>query len=155
MIENESVRFKHFGYNKLVRKVILNEGTNRTRILYAGLNPENSNTILIHKIIELTRGKYYLEETVISQEMKSVHRTMSSLNQEVFHKLVPGKEKLHQLKFNTNPQIIAATSYSRQLGESNKVFQNFIIKDLRNNKGLLSPFCDFYLRWKIRSYLKK
>ncbi len=155
MIEKEKIRTSSTrSYASIIRKAILNEGANRSRILYAGINPSNSNTIAIHKVIELFKGKYFFEETIFNPSAKSVHTTLTSISREKLHAIVPAKEKLHNLEFHPNPQIIAATSYSREL-QNGKTFNNVLVKDFRSKKTLLSPICDMYTIWRLNKYLQK
>jgi hypothetical protein len=153
LVDNEKSQISWKNINKVVRKAIMNEGPNRTRILYAGINPEDINTMVVKRVIELFRGKYFFEETIFNPAMQSVHTTISSIAREKFHTVIPATEKLHQIEFFPNPQIIAATSYTRPLGR--RVFHDSIIKDTRNNKNWLSPVCDMYVNWSLRRYLNK
>ncbi len=151
MIEKEKVRIRSKNLQTIVRRAIINEGPCRSRILYAGINPSNNNTMVVHKIVELFKGKYFFEETVFNPIVKSVHTTLTSIAREKFHTIVDPKEKLHDLEFHPNPQIIAATSYSRDL-ENGKSFNNILIKDCRPKSSFVF---DFYIRWRINRYLKK
>ncbi len=154
MIEKEKVRTSNKrDYNSIIRNAILNEGANRARILYAGVNPANPSTIVVHKVVELFRGKYFFEETIVNPLAKSVHTTVTSVSKEKLHTVIPAKEKLHDLEFYPNPQIIAATSYSRIL-ESGKSFNNVLTKDYRTNKNFMSPIYDLYTRWRLNKYLQ-
>ncbi len=155
MIEKEKVKTSNSrDYNTIIRNTFLKEGANRARILYAGVNPANPSTMVVHKVVELFRGKYFFEETIVNPSAKSVHTTITSISQEKLHKVVPAKEKLHELEFYPNPQIIAATSYSRIL-ENGKSFNNVLTKDFRTNKNFMSPICDLYTRWRLNNYLQK
>jgi hypothetical protein len=153
MIEKEKVKTSsNCDIMKLVRRAILNDGANRTRILYAGVNPSNPSTIAVHKVIEIFRGKYFFEETIVNPSVKSIHTTLTSISKEKFYGIVPAKEKMHDLEFYPNPQIVAATSYAREL-QNGKGFFNVLYKDFRNNKTFTSPICDIYTKWRINKFL--
>lgn len=154
MIEKEKVRTSSSNINTIVRKAILKEGANRARILYAGVNPSNQDTMVVHKIVELFRGRYFFEETIVNPSVKSVHTTLTSISKEKLHAVVSAKDKMHDLQFYPNPQIVAATSYAREL-QSGKAFFNVLFKDFRNDKSFTSPICDMYTRWRINRYLQK
>lgn len=50
-----------------VASSILKERCNRTRILYAGPG-DSGNTLVVYRLAEMFRGRYYLEETVYDVE---------------------------------------------------------------------------------------
>lgn len=153
-IENERASIKRKNISTIVRNSIVKEGLKRTRILYAGVNPNNTSTMCVYKVIELLRGVYYYEETVFDPTAKSVHTTLTSIKNEKFHKIITPKEKLHQIEFHPNPQIVSGVSYSRNIKEG-KVFFNTILSDYRSQKGLFSPITDIFINWKIRRHLNK
>jgi hypothetical protein len=103
------------------------------------------------KIVELFRGRYYYQETVFNPTIKSVHSTLTTLNHENFHYIIPANDKVFNLRFHQNPQIVAATSYAREIGS--KTFKNIIVKDYRNNQGYLTPIFDVRTVFKMKNYL--
>lgn len=150
-IANEKATFKWKSINSLV-SAAFKKRTDNTRVLYAGVNPKQYDTMVVIKVVELFRGRYFCQETVFNPKMKSIHSTLTSINSECFHKIIPAKEKLHNEKFFPNPQIVAGTSYAREF--DGKVFFNTILKDHRNNQGYLTPICDLFSNRKIRNQLK-
>jgi hypothetical protein len=137
---------------RVVRKAIIKESGKNSRILYAGPNPSNPSTMVVCKVVELFRGKYFYEETVFNPSIKSVHVTLSSSN-EKFDEIIDPKQKLYEMRYKPQTNYVAATSYSRLL-QGNKAFHNVIINDHRNQTWmgyLLNPL--YY--WRIRSYLNK
>lgn len=154
-LKNDHTKIKWKNINNVARKAILNEGSNRTRILYAGPHPQTDNVIVMYRIIELLRGKYLLEETNFNTYAKSVHTTLTTINKEHFEKFTPPKQLLHEMQFHPDANIIAGTSYSRQLNDSRKSFFNNMIQDLSKTRGYMGTACDYYLKWRMRHFLNK
>jgi hypothetical protein len=153
LIGDENVKLKRKSFEKVLRKTITNEKGLRSRILYAGGHPREENLMVLYRIIEMYRGCYYLEETVFNSPNKSFHTTVTSLSKSYFHKIIDPKLKLHDLEFNPNPQIYAATSYVRKLKDYQKVFHNTITKDYRS--GGFFGLMDFYSAFWMRRYLNR
>lgn len=151
-ISNENTK-KSRNINSIVTRSILKKG-NHSRVLYAGPSFDNIGTIKVCKVVELFRGKFFYEETVYNPLIKSVHSTLTSLNQEHFDKVVPAKDILFQKRFYPNPQIVACTFYARKM-ENGEVFHNVILKDYRTNQGIFTPLFDFFHHMKIKSYMNK
>lgn len=136
----------------VVRKAIIKESGKNSRILYAGPNPDNPSTMVVCKVVELFRGKFFYEETIFNPSIKSVHVTLSSTN-EKFDEIVDAKQKLYEIRFKSQSNYLAATAYSRLL-QGDKAFHNLIINDHRTQTWmgyLFNPLC----YWRIRSYLNK
>ena len=139
--------------DEVVRKAIVKEGSRNSRILYAGVNPENPATMVVCKVVELFRGKFFYEETVFNPTIKSVHVTLSSTN-EKFDEISNPEQKYFDMKYRPDPNVIAATSYNRLLSQSGKAFHNTIINDHRP-QGYLNLLTNPIMYWRIRSYLNK
>jgi len=153
-INKEKVKISHKNITKYVQNSIFNK-IHHSRILYAGINFDNIDTMIVCKVVELFRGKYYYQETVYNPAISSVHTTLTSLSKENFHGIVSAKEKAFNNRFYPNPQVLSATSYARGLGNNAGTFKNTIINDYRNNKGYLSPICDFWTYYRLQKYLNK
>jgi hypothetical protein len=154
-IENEKAKLTWKNIDNVVRKAVLKEGCNRTRILYSGIHPQEVDSLVVYRIVELLRGYYFLEETVFNVKVKSVSSSLTSLSKQNFHKIIKPEEKMHDMEFNPNAQIIAGVSYTRRLQTGTRTFHNSIITDYRSNRGWLSGICDYYLNFRIRNYLNK
>ena len=151
-IHNESAFIGSRNINSIVNRAIVKERGRNSRILYAGANPNLPGTMVVCKVVELFRGKYFYEETVFNPHIKSVHTTLTSTNERL-HEISNAEQKLFETRYKPNPQIVAATAYSREL-DSGRVFHDTIIRDLRTNQGLFSPLLNFCLYWRINRYLK-
>ncbi len=149
---NEKAYIGRNNIDTIVQKAILKEKGKNTRILYAGINPSDTNTMVVCKVVELFRGKYYYEETVFNPIIKSVHTTLASTTEQ-FDKILKASEKYYEMKYKPNAQIKAATAYSRLLSDG-KVFHNTTILDT-TAKGYLSPVWNLCYNWSVRSYLNK
>jgi hypothetical protein len=145
---SEKASIRHRDINKIVNKAIVKEKASNARILYAGVNPNNSNTMIVCKVVELFRGKFFYEETIFNPRNKSVHTTISTCDKQFDRIIAPGK-LYHQQTYQTQLQAVSATCYSRQMKDSpGSVFQSSTITDF-NKKGffwtsLREPF--FYCR---------
>ncbi len=136
----------------IIQKAIMKDKGKNTRILYAGANPYVPGTMVVCKVVELFRGKFFYEETVFNPTLKSVHTTLSKTT-EKFDEIIKASDRLYQMKYRPDSNFNAATLYSRQLSDG-RVFHDTSIID-SSTKGYLSPLFDFYYNWKIRSYLNK
>jgi hypothetical protein len=150
-LESEKAKITYSNIYSHINSSVM-KNLNHSRILYAGVNPNDTNTMITCKVVELFRGRYFYEETIYNPEIGSIHTTLTTLNKESFDKIIPAKEKYYRLRFFPNPQIVAATSYARQLS-SGSCFKDVIIKDYRNNQGWLTPVWDLWNMSKIRRYL--
>lgn len=151
-INHQYSKFSTENFASQVSSSILKERSNRTRILYAGPGT-NENTLVIYRLAEIFRGKYYLEETIYDVENKSINSNLSSINYHKFHKTFNPQEYHHAIKFES-PEIIGVVSYTRCIGE-NKLFRHSLFVDDRKFKSLLSPVYDLFLKSKLFSYMNK
>lgn len=147
--ENSKLVWKSF--DKIASNSVLKDNGTNARILYAG--PKSSDSIIIYRILELSRGRYVLEQTIINTNFRSVQTTLSTINKQHFERYVSVEEMTHQDEFNPNPMILSAVSYTRDLG--NKRFFSSISNDMVGTKSIMRRICDYYLRWKMNSYLNK
>ncbi len=147
--ENSKLVWKSF--DKIASNSILKDNGSNARILYAG--PRSSDSIVIYKILELSRGRYVLEQTIINTHFRSVQTTLSTLNKQHFEKYVSAQEILHDMEYHPNPMILSSVAYARDLG--NRRFFSRITNDYAEGKGYMRRLCDFYLKWKMNSYLNK
>ncbi len=147
----ESTKMLRMSFDKITSNSILKDDGYNARILYAG--PRSENSMIVYRILELSRGRYVLEQTIINTHFRSVQTTLATLNQQQFHKHVLADEIKHQLVFQPNTKILSAVSYTRDLGK--KTFFSRITPDLEGEKSYMRSMCDFYLKWKMNKYLNK
>jgi hypothetical protein len=151
MNSSENTKMVWKSFDKIASNSILKDNGCNARIIYAG--PKSSDSMIIYRILELSRGRYVLEQTVINTHFRSVQTTLSTLNQQHFDKYVPAEQIKHQIDFHPNPKILSVVSYTRDLG--NKRFFSRITNDLNGDKSIMRRMCDFYLKWKMEGYLNK
>jgi hypothetical protein len=149
-VENEKVKLSLKSIDTAVSKSILKDNRYNSRILYAG--PKSSDSIVIYRLLEITRGRYALEQTVINTHFKSVQTTLASLNNEKFHKLTSAEEKLHQITYSGHPQILSAVSYARSIGS--RTFINVNVRDHgSDHRSYWRMLNDCYMKYRMKSYL--
>ena len=141
--------------DSMVKRAIIKEKAVNARILYAGVNPSNHQTMIVRKIVELYRGKYFYEETVFNPVLKSIHSTISTCDHE-FHKIIPPQELLYQIRFKPKMFIITGTSYVRLLKDKpGYVFSSNNISEFDSKKSLYPNFRNYYLYLRLKNYLNK
>ena len=139
--------------NTIVKKAILKEKASNARILYAGINPENPQTMVIRKVVELFKGKFFYEETVFNPVIKSVHTTLSTCDKQ-FDNIVSVDQKLYELKYRPNMDAVSATSYARELTDHpGQVFHNTMISEFGRCSGFLHGLMNTCFYWKVSRYL--
>jgi hypothetical protein len=151
MNSSEKSKIVWKSFDNIASNSILKDNGCNARIIYAG--PKSSESMVVYRILELSRGRYVLEQTVINTHFRSVQTTLSSLNHQHFDKYVSGAEIRHELQFKPNPKILSAVSYTRDLG--NRRFFSRITNDLAGDKSIMRRMCDYYLKWKMESYLNR
>lgn len=148
-IYDQSLKVRSKNIGSLVKKALLNENGKRSRILYAGPHPLEYNSMVVFRLVELLKGRYFLEETIVNSGLKSMTTNLTSLHHQEFHRIKTPGEIMHQRDFHPNPEIISAVSYTRELTYSKKVFNSIIIDDIRHKKS----FFDCKIKWQINRYL--
>jgi hypothetical protein len=140
---------------KIVNKAVLKEKAANARILYAGVNPNNTNTMIVCKIVELFRGKFLYEETIFNPRNKSVHTSISSCDKR-FDKIISTDKLYYQQTFEIKMHAVSATIYSRVMKDSpGSVFQSATITDF-NEKGFFwTSLREPYFYWRLGKYLNK
>ena len=147
----ESTKMVWKSFDKVASNSILKDDGYNSRILYAG--PRSSDSMIVYRILELSRGRYVLEQTIINTHFRSVQTTLSTLNHQHFDKYVSPDEIRFQMEYQSNPKILSAVSYIRDLGS--KRFFSRITNDIAGSKSYMRTVCDFYLKWKMERYLNK
>ena len=151
MNSSESTKMVWKSFDKITSNSILKDNGYNARILYAG--PRSSDSMVVYRILEISRGRYALEQTIINTHFRSVQTTLATLNQQHFHKHLSAEEIRHELDFHPNPKILSAVSYIRDLGD--RRFFSRITNDLAGERSYMRSMCDFYLKWKMERYLNK
>ncbi len=131
---------------------ILSSNRFRSRIIYAG--PKSNDSMVVYRIVEIMRGRYALEQTVINTHFRSIQTTLTTINNQHFEKLITADELAHQREFNLNSQIMSVVSYARPV--DNKTFYSCITRDLTTpGRTLLRKFNDWRMKNKMEKYLNK
>jgi hypothetical protein len=127
-------------------------------ILYPLIGPHPSipNLIAHYKLVELFRGKYFLEENLFNLNLNSVKSTLVSLDKSHFHKNVSAEKILFDRRFHPDPNIITGYSYIRQIKDTNKIFKNAFTVNHREDYNKISSIpCNAYRKWVINNYLSR
>jgi hypothetical protein len=152
LVQPQKVNISRTSLSSRVASSIMKERCNRTRLLYAGPG-HTDTTLVVYRLAEMFRGRYYLEETIYDVEKKSFKSYLSSLNHEKFHKVLDPVEFAHALQYKS-PETTAIVTYTREL-DNNSTFRHSLLHDDRKFKSMLSPLCDIFLRRKLFSYMNK
>ena len=151
-ITKDKVKLSMRSIDTIVSRSILKDNGYSSRILYAG--PKDDESIVILRLLELVRGRYVLEQTVVNTHFKSVQTTLASLNGQKFHKNVSAEKRLLQLQLEMNPNILSAVSYARQI--TSRCFFNVVIRDhASSNRSYYRLMKDCYLKYRMKTYLSR
>jgi hypothetical protein len=151
-VEKEKVKLSMKSMDTIVSRSILKDNRYNSRILYAG--PRDNESIVIYRLVELVRGRYCLEQTVINTHFKSIQTTMAALNTQHFEKYTPPQKLLHQQTYHPDANLLSATSYARQI--TSRTFFNIAIRDNSSqNRSYWRIASDCYLKYKMKKYLNQ
>ncbi len=151
-IHPQTVSISGASFTSRVSSSILKERCNRTRILYAGPGFKD-NTLIVYRLAEMFRGRYYLEETIYDVEKKSFTSHLTSVNYHSFHKKFNPDEYLHAITYKSL-EINGVVSFTRSIDDVS-TFRHSMLLDERKFKSVLSPISDIFLKRKLFSYMNK
>ena len=144
--------FSSLSIEKLLSRSILSSNRYKSRIIYAG--PKSNDSMVVYKIVEIMRGRYALEQTVINTHFRSIQTTLTTINDQHFEKLLTPEELAHNREFNIDSQIMSVVSYARPV--ENKTFYSCITRDFTTpGRTFYKRFKDWRMKHKMEKYLNK
>lgn len=108
----------------------------------------------MYKLVELFRGKYFVEENTFNPDTKSIKSTLVSLDKSVFHRVESFEEIRFKEANHISYNIVSGHSYIRQLAGSNRLFKNSFTNVYNDTEmTLCGTLCSMYKKFIINNYL--